>query len=136
MTCVPSVVNEVVHWACPLLTATGLPPLHTRLVVPSVNVTVPSFTVLVEVTVAVKVTELPGGAVKDGLLFDDTEVVVEAATMMVAKLPVIDVAALGMWKLVLADVVESNVPVPLVVQLLNWKPALAVAVKGIVALAA
>src|SRR5260370_36385847 len=130
MTCVPSVVNEVVHWAVPLLTATGLPPPHTRMFTPSVNVTVPSFTVLEEVTVAVNVTELLGGAVKDGLLFDDTDVVVGAATMMSEKFPVTDVGAAGMWKLVLAEVVESNVPVPVVVQLLNWKPGLAAAVTG------
>ena len=37
--------------------------------------TVPSFTVVLEVTVAVKVTELFGGLVNDGLLFEDTEVV-------------------------------------------------------------
>jgi hypothetical protein len=35
-----------------------------------------------------------------------------------------------MWKLVLAEVVESNVP-PVEVQLLNWNPAFAVAVTGI-----
>ena len=47
-----------------------------------------------------------------------------------AKFPVTVVAAAGMWKVVLAEVVESKLP-PLEVQLLNWKPALAVAVTGI-----
>ena len=65
-----------------------LPPLHVKLLAASLNVTVPSFTVLVEVTVAVNVTELPGAVVKDGLLFDDTTVVVEAATMMREKFAV------------------------------------------------
>ena len=37
-----------------------------------------------------------------------------------------------MWKLVLAEVAESNDP-PVEVQLLNVKPALAVAVTGMVA---
>ena len=46
------------------------------------------------------------------------------------KLPVTVVAAAGMWKLVLAEVFESNVP-PVEVQLLNAKPALAVAVTAI-----
>jgi hypothetical protein len=44
--------------------------------------------VVLEVTVAVKVTELPGGAVNDGSLFEDTDVVVGAATMMSEKLAV------------------------------------------------
>ena len=48
------------------------------------------------------------------------------------KLPVTVAGAAGMWKLVLAEVVESNVPA-VEVQLLNVKPALAVAVTGIVA---
>src|SRR5208283_2669499 len=126
----PSVVNEVVQVACPLLAGTVLPPLHVKLLATSLNVTVPSLTVLVEVTVAVKVTELPGAVVKDGLLFEDTEVVVGAATMTIVKLPVTVAAALGMWKLVLAEVVESNDP-PVDVQLVNWKPPLAVAVTGI-----
>ena len=51
---------------------------------------------------------------------------------LVAKFPVTVAGALGMWKLVLAEVLESNVP-PVEVQLLNVKPALAVAVTGIVA---
>jgi len=45
----------------------------------SVNVTVPSLTVLVLVTVALNVTELPGGVVNEGLLFDSKVVVVAAA---------------------------------------------------------
>ena len=72
----PSVVNEVVQAACPLLTTTVLPPLHVKLLARSENVTVPSFTVVLEVTVAVNVTEFPGAEVNDGLLFEDTEVVV------------------------------------------------------------
>src|ERR1035438_5384239 len=88
MFCDPSVVNEVVQAAWPLLTGTVLPPLHVKLLAGSLNVTVPSFTVLLEVTVAVKVTELPGAVVNDGLLFEDTEVVVGVATMMSEKLAV------------------------------------------------
>src|SRR3984885_6574716 len=57
-------------------------------------------------------------------------VVTVICTAEVAKLPVTVAGAAGMWKLVLADVVESNVP-PVAVQLLNWNPALAVAVTGI-----
>ena len=83
-----SVLNEVVQAACPLLTGTVLPPLHVKSLAWSLNVTVPSFTVVLEVTVAVKVTELPGGAVNDGSLFEDTDVVVGAATMMSEKLAV------------------------------------------------
>ena len=49
-----------------------------------------------------------------------------------AKFPVTVPGALGMWKLVLAEVVESNVP-PVEVQFKNPKPALAVAVTGMVA---
>ena len=60
-------------------------------------------------------------------------VVIVIDTVAGTKFAVIDVALPGMWKLVLAEVVESNVPVPVVVQLLNWKPLLAVAVTGIVA---
>lgn len=48
------------------------------------------------------------------------------------KFPVTVAGAAGMWKLVLAAVVESNVP-PVEVQLLKAKPALAVAVTGMVA---
>jgi hypothetical protein len=82
------VVNEVVHAACPLLTGTVLPPLQVKSFAVSLNVTVPSFTVVLEVTVAVKVTELFGGLVKDGLLFEDTEVEVGVATMTTVKLAV------------------------------------------------
>src|ERR1700733_3076510 len=84
----PSVVNEVVQAACPLLTGTVLPPLHVKSFAGSLNVTVPSFTVVLEVTVAVKVTELAGGVVKDGLLLEDTEVVVGEATIIREKLAV------------------------------------------------
>src|SRR5580704_17415291 len=56
-------------------------------------------------------------------------VVTVICTAEVAKLPVTVAGAEGMWKLVLAEVVESNVP-PVEVQLLNWNPALAVAVTG------
>ena len=45
------------------------------------------------------------------------------------KLPVTVAGAAGMWKLVLAAVLESNVP-PVALQLLNVKPELAVAVTG------
>src|SRR5271155_1159642 len=83
-----SVLNEVVQEAVPLLTATVLPPLHVKSLAGSLNVTVPSFTVVLEVTVAVNVTEVPGAAVKDGLLFEDTEVVVGAATITSEKLAV------------------------------------------------
>ena len=51
------------------------------------------------------------------------------------KFPVTVAAALGMVKLVLADVAEPNDP-PLEVQLSNWKLAFAVAVTGINAPAA
>ena len=115
-----------------MLTGTVLPPLHVKSLAVSPNVTVPSFTVVLDVTVAVNVTELPGAMVNDGLLFEDSEVVVGAATMMTAKPPVTVAGAPGIWKLVLADVVESKLP-PVEVQLMNWKPALAVAVTGIVA---
>src|SRR5580658_1355153 len=128
----PSVLNEVVQVACPLLTGTVLPPLHVKLLAVSLNVIMPSFTVLLEVTVAVNVTELPGAVVKEGSLFEDTEVVVGVATTMVAKFPITVAGAAGMWKLVLAEVVESNVP-PVEVQLLKAKPALAVAVTGMIA---
>ena len=50
----------------------------------------------------------------------------------VVKLPVTVAGAAGMWKLVLAAEVESNVP-PVEVQLLNVKPELAVAVTGMLA---
>ena len=126
-----SVLNEVVQEACPLLTGTVLPPLQVKSFAGSENVTVPSFTVVLEVTVAVKVTELPGGAVNDGLLFELTDVAVGAARLMGAKLPVTVTAALGMWKLVLAEVLESKDPPP-AAQPRNWKPRLAVAVTGIV----
>ena len=69
------------------------------------------------------------------MLFDDTEVVVEAATIKTEKFPVTVAGAPGMWKLVLAEVFESNDP-PVDDQLLNWKPALGVAVTGMVELAA
>src|SRR5271154_7207502 len=57
-------------------------------------------------------------------------VVIVICTVAAIKLPVTVVAAAGMWKLVLAEVVESNVP-PVEVQLLKAKPAFAVAVTGI-----
>jgi hypothetical protein len=75
--------------------------------------------VVLDVTVAVNVTELPGAMVNDGLLFEDSEVVVGAATMMTAKPPVTVAGAPGIWKLVLADVVESKLP-PVELQLVNW----------------
>ena len=88
ITRLPSVVNEVVQAAVPLLTATVLPPLQVKSFAGSENVTVPSFTVLEEVTVAVNVTALLGVVVNDGLLFDATEVEVGAATLMSEKLAV------------------------------------------------
>ena len=103
ITRLPSVENEVVQVACPLLTATVLPPLQVKSLAGSENVTVPSFTVVLEVTVAVKVTESPGGVVKDGLLFEETEVVVGAATMMSEKL------AITLWGAVMVIVVEALV---------------------------
>ncbi len=57
-------------------------------------------------------------------------VVIVTCTEPGKKLPVTVAAAAGMWKFVLAEVVESNDP-PVEVQLLNAKPALAVAVTGI-----
>lgn len=59
-------------------------------------------------------------------------VVIVICTEAGIKLPVTVAAAAGMWKFVLAEVVESNVP-PVEVQLLNWKLAFAVAVTGMVA---
>src|SRR5580704_14424103 len=109
----PSVVNDVVQLACPLLTGTVLPPLHVKSFAGSENVTVPSFTVVLEVTVAVNVTELPGAAVNDGLLFDDTEVVVGEATMMTEKLAVTLCGAV-MVMLVEALVEFATLPVQLV----------------------
>jgi hypothetical protein len=107
------VVNEVVQVACPLLTETVLPPLQVKSLAVSLNVTVPSFTVVLEVTVAVKVTELPGAVVKDGLLFEDTEVVVGAATMMSEKFAVTLCGAV-MVMLVEALVEFATLPVQLV----------------------
>lgn len=79
-------------------------------------------------TVAVKVTASPNN---DGLT-EDAIVVVVLVLALEVKLPVTVAGALGMWKLVLAEVDESKVP-PVEVQLLNWKPAFAVAVTGTVA---
>lgn len=59
-------------------------------------------------------------------------VVMVICTEAAVKLPVTVAGAAGMWKLVLAEVVESKVP-PVEVQLLKVKPALAVAVTGMVA---
>ena len=108
-----SVLNEVVQLACPLLTGTVLPPAHVKSLAVSLNVIVPSFTVVLEVTVAVKVTELPGAVVKDGLLFDDTDVVVGDATMMSEKLAVTLCGAV-MVMLVEALVEFATLPVQLV----------------------
>src|ERR1700677_4387849 len=57
-------------------------------------------------------------------------VVIVICTVAGTKFPGRGVAALGMVKFVLADVVEPNEP-PVEVQLLNWKPEFAVAVTGI-----
>src|SRR5580692_523825 len=59
-------------------------------------------------------------------------VVIVICTDAGIKLPVTVVAAAGMWKFVLAEVVESKLP-PVDVQLLNAKPELAVAVTAMVA---
>src|SRR5579863_1445871 len=59
-------------------------------------------------------------------------VVIVICTDALPKLPVTVAGAAGMWKLVLAAVVESNDPA-VEVQLLNVKPAFAVAVTGMVA---
>jgi hypothetical protein len=59
-------------------------------------------------------------------------VVIAICTAADEKFPVTVAGALGMVKLVLGEVVETNVP-PVDVQLLNWKPALAVAVTGRIA---
>ena len=59
-------------------------------------------------------------------------VVIVIDTAEEPKFPVTVAAEAGMWKLVLAEVVESNDP-PVEVQLLNAKPELAVAVTGMVA---
>ena len=59
-------------------------------------------------------------------------VVIVICTVEAAKFPVTVAGALGMWKLVVAEVVESKVP-PVDVQLVKWKLALAVAVTGMVA---
>jgi hypothetical protein len=87
--------------------------------------TVPSFTVVLEVTVAVNVTELPGAVVNDGLLFDDTEVVVGEATMMSEKFAV---TVCGPVMVVLVEALVELATLP--VQLLKLKPALGVAVSG------
>ena len=59
-------------------------------------------------------------------------VVMVICTELAPKLPVTVVGAAGMWKLVLEDVVESNVP-PVDVQLLKAKSVFGVADTGIVA---
>ena len=59
-------------------------------------------------------------------------VVMVICTDALPKLPVTVAGAAGMWKFVLAEVLESNEP-PVEVQSLNVNPALAVAVTGIVA---
>src|SRR5271170_6734518 len=50
-------------------------------------------------------------------------VAIVICTVAGTKLPVTVAGDPGMWKLVLAAVVESNVPM-VAVQLLNWKPVL------------
>jgi hypothetical protein len=69
--------------------------------------------VLLDVTVAVKVTELPGAVVKDGSLFEETEVVVGVATMMSEKFAVTLCGAV-MVMLVEALVEFATLPVQLV----------------------
>ena len=56
-------------------------------------------------------------------------VVIVICTALAVKFPVTVAGALGIVKLVLAEVVEPNDP-PVEVQLLNAKPELAVAVTG------
>ena len=108
----PSVVNEVVHEACPLFTGTVFPPLHVKSLAASLNVTAPSFAVGLDDTVAVNVTELPGDMVKDGLLFEETEVVVGAPVMITEKLAVALCGAV-MVMLVVALVELATLPVQL-----------------------
>ena len=69
--------------ACPVpFTLTGLPRVDPLLV----NVTVPVVTAdPEEVTVAVKVTELPGEALKEGLLFDERLVLVGVVTVLLVN---------------------------------------------------
>src|SRR5579863_6780533 len=62
----------------------------------------------------------------------DGLVAIVICTEAEAKFPVTVAGALGMVKLVLAEVVDPNDP-PVEVQLLNWNPALAVAVTGMIA---
>jgi hypothetical protein len=69
--------------------------------------------VVLDVTVAVKVTELPGAVVNDGSLFDDTEVVVGEPTMMRLKFAVTLCGAV-MVMLVVALVELATLPVQLV----------------------
>jgi hypothetical protein len=69
--------------------------------------------VLLEVTVAVNVTELPGVVVNEGLLLDETEVVVGDATMMSEKFAVTLCGAV-MVMLVLALPALATFPVQLV----------------------
>ena len=75
-----------------------------------------------------------GAAVKDPPSTETSRlaglVVIVIDTLAATKFPVTVAAALGMVKLVLAEVVEPNEP-PVEVQLLNAKPALAVAVTAI-----
>ena len=59
-------------------------------------------------------------------------VVIVICTALAVKFPVTVAGALGIVKLVLAEVVEPNDP-PVEVQLLNAKPELAVAVTGTIA---
>ena len=59
-------------------------------------------------------------------------VVMVICAVAVVKFPVTVAGAAGMWKLVLTEVLESNVP-PVEVQLLNAKPAFTVAVTGMAA---
>src|SRR5271170_5406201 len=59
-------------------------------------------------------------------------VVIVICDVATTKFPVTVAAALGMVKVVLAEVLEPNEP-PVEVQLLNAKPAFSVAVTGIVA---
>lgn len=100
----------VVTVATPLLTATLVPPVIAKPLL--VKVTVPSFTVLVLVTVAVKVTELLGAAVKEGLLLEEMPVLVAAAgALSVPDTAWFIVLALLLLNATLPDIVPT-VPVP------------------------
>src|ERR1700686_3874059 len=79
--CAPSVGNVNWHVADPPDTV-WLPPEQTMVLAPSLNVTVPAFAVL-GVIEAVSVTRLLGVDVNEGLVFEDTVVLVPVALVNV-----------------------------------------------------